>query len=87
MLRTCLDDFEVNGPERKHMYLVYRVMREPFWIFERHFIDHRLPLPVAKAYIYFFLVGLDYLHLECKVVEYFWGEGVVPVGTSYKWVI
>ena len=28
-----------------------------------------LPLPIAKAYIYFLLVGLDYLHSECKVVH------------------
>ncbi|KAL3444933.1 kinase-like domain-containing protein [Aspergillus insuetus] len=47
------DDFEATGPEGKH----------------RRFVDGRLPLPIAKAYIYFLLVGLDYLHSECKVVH------------------
>jgi hypothetical protein len=69
ILRTCLDDFEITGPEGKHMCLVYEPMREPFWIFQRRFVDRKLPLPIAKAYIYFLLVGLDYLHSECGVVH------------------
>jgi serine/threonine protein kinase len=69
ILRTCLEDFKVTGTEGKHVCLVYEPMREPLWIFQRRFVDGRLPLPIAKAYIYFFLVGLDYLHSECKVVH------------------
>jgi len=69
ILRTCLYDFELSGPEGKHMCLVYEPMREPLWILQRRFIDRKLPLPIAKAYIYFLLVGFDYLHSECKVVH------------------
>ncbi|KAF4154528.1 hypothetical protein CNMCM6936_005944 [Aspergillus lentulus] len=69
ILRTCMDDFEVTGPEGKHTCLVYEPMREPLWILQRRFVDRKLPLPIAKAYIYFLLVGLDYLHSECKVVH------------------
>ncbi|RAK95101.1 putative serine/threonine-protein kinase [Aspergillus ibericus CBS 121593] len=69
ILRTCLDDFEVTGPQGKHVCLVYEPMREPLWILQRRFIDRKLPLPIAKAYIYFLLVGLDYLHSECKVIH------------------
>ncbi|GES59032.1 protein kinase [Aspergillus terreus] len=69
ILRTRLDDFEVAGPAGKHMCLVYEPMREPLWILQRRFVDRQLPLPLAKAYIYFLLVGLDYLHTECKVVH------------------
>ena len=69
ILRTCLDNFEVTGPEGKHMCLVYELMRDPFWIFQRRFVDRNVPLPLAKAYIYILLVGLDYLHSECKVVH------------------
>ncbi|CAP99560.1 Pc22g22720 [Penicillium rubens Wisconsin 54-1255] len=69
ILRTCLDSFEVDGPEAKHMCLVYEPMREPLWILQRRFVDRKLPLPIAKAYIYFLLVDLDYLHSECKVVH------------------
>ncbi|KAL4986570.1 protein kinase [Aspergillus falconensis] len=69
ILRTCLDDVEVTGPEGRHMCLVYEPMREPVWILQRRFVDRRIPLPIAKAYIYFLLAGLDYLHSECKVVH------------------
>ncbi|KAL4894936.1 kinase-like domain-containing protein [Aspergillus ambiguus] len=69
ILRTCLDGIEVTGPEGKHMCLVYEPMREPIWIFQRRFVDRKIPLPIAKAYIYFLLAGLDYLHSECKVVH------------------
>ncbi|KKK26138.1 serine/threonine-protein [Aspergillus rambellii] len=69
ILRTCLDDFEVPGPEGKHMCLVYEPMREPLWILQTRFVDRKIPLPIAKAYIYFLLVGLDYLHSECKLVH------------------
>ena len=67
ILRTCLDDFEVTGPEGKHVCLVYEPMREPLWISQRRFVDRKIPLPIAKAYVYFLLAGLDYLHAECKV--------------------
>ncbi|KAE8381159.1 kinase-like domain-containing protein [Aspergillus bertholletiae] len=66
ILRTCLDGFEVSGPEGKHMCLMYEPMREPLWMLQRHFVDRKLPLPIAKAYIYFILAGLDYLYSQCK---------------------
>ena len=69
ILRTCLDAFEVKSAEGKHICLVYEPLREPLWIFQKRFVDRKLPLPIAKAYIYFLLVGLDYLHSECKVVH------------------
>lgn len=59
------------------MCLVYEPMREPLWILQRRFVDRKLPLPIAKAYIYFLLVGLDYLHSECKVVH--GGESLPPI--------
>ncbi|EPS34067.1 hypothetical protein PDE_09029 [Penicillium oxalicum 114-2] len=64
-----MDDFEVSGPEGKHLCLVYEPMREPLWIFQTRFVDRKIPLPIAKAYIYFLLVGLNYLHSECKAVH------------------
>ncbi|KAL2865720.1 putative serine/threonine-protein kinase [Aspergillus lucknowensis] len=69
ILRTCMDDFEITGPKGRHICLVYEPMREPLWILQKRFVDRKLPLPIAKAYIYFLLVGLDYLHSECKVVH------------------
>lgn len=82
ILRTCMDDFEVTGPEGKHTCLVYEPMREPLWILQRRFVDRKLPLPIAKAYIYFLLVGLDYLHSECKVVHT--GECLSQFSSDYS---
>jgi hypothetical protein len=78
ILRTCLDDFEVASREGKHMCLVYEPMREPLWILQKRYLDRQLPLPIAKAYIYFLLVGLDYLHSDCKVVHTGASHGCVP---------
>ncbi|EGD95605.1 CMGC protein kinase [Trichophyton tonsurans CBS 112818] len=69
ILRTCLDAFELIGPKGKHMCLVYEPMREPLWIFQKRFISRQIPLPIAKTYIFFLLVGLDYLHSESKIVH------------------
>ena len=44
-------------------------MREPLWLFQRRFKDEMIPLPIIKAYIYILLVGIDYLHTECKTVH------------------
>ena len=58
-------------------------MREPLWILQRRFVDRKLPLPIAKAYIYFPLVGLEYLHSECRVVHA--GECYVPSPLYLLW--
>jgi serine/threonine protein kinase len=44
-------------------------MREPLWLFQRHFSDGRIPLLIVKAYILFLLAGLNYLHTGCRVVH------------------
>lgn len=69
IIRTFLESFYVDGPEGNHLCLAYETMREPLWILQRRFVDQRLPLSVAKAYILILLAGLDYLHTECKVVH------------------
>ncbi|KAJ6008373.1 hypothetical protein N7540_012349 [Penicillium herquei] len=69
MVRACLDELEVTGPNGKHKCLVYEPMRDPFWLFQDRFVDREIPLPLAKAYMYSILNGLDYLHSECEVVH------------------
>ncbi|KAE8354503.1 kinase-like domain-containing protein [Aspergillus coremiiformis] len=71
LIRTYSKSFEVAGPEdnHNHMCMIYKPMREPLWILQKRFTDHKLPLPLAKAYILFLLAGLDYLHTECGIVH------------------
>ncbi|KAL4998792.1 kinase-like domain-containing protein [Aspergillus recurvatus] len=88
IIRTCLDSFEVTGPDGSHLCLAYEPMREPLWILQKRFVDQRLPLPVAKAYLLILLAGLDYLHSECRLVHTdlkldnilmtFENEGILP---------
>ncbi|KAL2861600.1 kinase-like domain-containing protein [Aspergillus pseudodeflectus] len=69
IIRTCLDSFEVTGPDGSHLCLAYEPMREPLWILQRRFVDQRLPLPIEKAYLLILLAGLDYLQSECRFVH------------------
>ncbi|KAE8402357.1 kinase-like domain-containing protein [Aspergillus pseudonomiae] len=69
VLRTSSESFEITGPEGRHVCFAYEPMREPLWLFQRRFKDEMIPLPTIKAYIYILLVGIDYLHTECKTVH------------------
>ncbi|PGG98867.1 CMGC/SRPK protein kinase [Polytolypa hystricis UAMH7299] len=69
IIRTCVESFEIAGPEGSHLCLAYEPMREPLWLLQRRFTDWSLPLPIVKAYVLMLLAGLDYLHSECKVVH------------------
>ncbi|KAJ5471946.1 serine/threonine-protein kinase, partial [Penicillium diatomitis] len=50
ILRTCLDNFEVTGPEGKH----------------RRFVNPKIPLPITKAYIYSSLLALTIFTQSAK---------------------
>ena len=67
--RHCLESFELKGPDKTHLCLVYEAMREPMSVFQKRFENRRMPLPVAKAYIHLLLLGLQYLHAECRITH------------------
>lgn len=68
-IRACLGQFEFDHNEKKHTGLVYEPMREPMTVFQKRWPDRKIPLAVAKAYIYLLLLAMDYLHTECRVVH------------------
>ncbi|CAG8360929.1 unnamed protein product [Penicillium salamii] len=68
-VRTCLGHFEFNHGEQKHACQIYQPLRETMDIFTKRFPDRKLPLPIAKAYILILLLGIDYLHAECRIVH------------------
>lgn len=69
LFRTSTECFEITGPEGRHLCLAYEPMREPIWLYQRRFRDRIIPIQIVKTYIYFFLVGLDYLHTSCRIVH------------------
>lgn len=62
-------DGVVTGPDGTHICLVYEPMRESLRLFRRHFTDSRFPLPLLKGYLQILLMGLDYLHSECQIIQ------------------
>lgn len=69
LIRTLIDSFEVKGPEGSHSCLVYPPMRESLSVYQQRFDGRKVPLPLIKTYIRTLLMGLDYLHKECRTVH------------------
>ncbi|KAL3435985.1 kinase domain protein [Aspergillus tetrazonus] len=69
VIRTLVDSFELRGPERSHLCLVYPLLREPLAMYQRRFDNGKMPLPLIKTYIRALLTGLEYLHKECRIVH------------------
>ena len=67
--RHCLESFELKGSDTTHLCLVYEAMREPMSVFQKRFENRRMPLPLAKAYIHLLLLGLQYMHAECRLIH------------------
>ncbi len=68
-VRIILDSFKIKGPHGDHLCLVYELMREPLWLFERRCKNGRFMLGLIKLYLRYILMGLDYLHSECHIVH------------------
>ena len=67
--RHFLEIFEFKSSDKTHPFLVYEAMREPMSVFQKRFENRRMPLPVAKAYIQLLLLGLQYLHVDCRLIH------------------
>ncbi|RAH55947.1 kinase domain-containing protein [Aspergillus piperis CBS 112811] len=69
ILRTFIDSFEEKSPNGTHICLAYEPLREPLTLLQGRFINETFPLDIFKAYMKFLLLGLDYLHSECKIIH------------------
>jgi len=74
-VRKLLDSFTLEGQYGTHECLVLEAMREPLWLWQRHFDGSVIPPKVLKPILQMTLTGLDYLHSECRVVH----GGMLPV--------
>ena len=68
-VRLLADSFKISGPHGDHICLVYELMREPLWLFERRCRDSRFTLGLIKGYLRLLLMGLDYLHSESHIIH------------------
>lgn len=68
-MNIILDSFEIRGPHGQHICLVYEPMRETLDFFQSRLPDRRIRLPLVKACIRLMLMGLNYIHSECRMVH------------------
>lgn len=68
-MNIILDSFEIGGPHGQHICLVYEPMRETLAFFRLRFPDRGVSLPIVKACIRLLLMGLNYIHSECRMVH------------------
>ncbi|KAJ5990221.1 hypothetical protein N7522_010428 [Penicillium canescens] len=69
-IRPCYGHFEIPSSEQDpHLCLIYEPQRETMLRFQDHFTGRKIPLPIAKAYITCLLLGVEYLHAECRVIH------------------
>jgi serine/threonine-protein kinase SRPK3 len=68
-IRIPIDGFHLQGPRGDHACLVYELMRETLYHFQRRLPRQRLEMPLFKPYIFLLLQALDYLHTECRLIH------------------
>lgn len=66
---SLLDQFEHEGPNGKHVCMVFEVLGENLLgLIKRH--EHKgIPIAVVKQITRQILLGLDYLHRECGIIH------------------
>ena len=69
LLRTNEGHFEIDGPQGKHLCMLYHPLREPLSTFQRRFENSVIPYPLLKVYLLILLEALDCLHSVCNVVH------------------
>lgn len=68
-LRTVLESFEVQNQSEKHLCLVHAPMRETLSTFQRRIAEGCIPSDLLKPLLRFPLIGLDYLHTICHIIN------------------
>ncbi|KAG6156055.1 hypothetical protein E4U37_000661 [Claviceps purpurea] len=86
-IRTPIDGFDLQGKCGKHSCLVFEPMRETLLEFRQQLPLQRFPLPLFKAYMYFLLQALDYLHTECRLIHTDIKDDNIMVSTLHGSVI
>mmetsp|Transcript_11389 Transcript_11389/g.12506 ORF Transcript_11389/g.12506 Transcript_11389/m.12506 type:complete len:457 (+) Transcript_11389:110-1480(+) len=63
------DSFDIVGPHGKHVCMVFEKLGANMLSLIRLYKYRGLPLPMVKLFTKQILIGLDYLHRECKIIH------------------
>lgn len=64
-----MDHFEFEGPNGKHIGMVFEVMGSNLLKIMKAYDWDGIPLPIARSLAKQLLIGLDYLHRLCNVIH------------------
>lgn len=64
-----LDQFKHEGPNGKHVCLVFEVLGHHLDFQTAKYEDGRLPLKAVRTIVRQLLLGLDFLHRECGIIH------------------
>ena len=66
---SLLDQFEHQGPNGKHVCMVFEVLGENLLGLIKRYEHRGIPMTVVKQITRQILLGLDYLHRECGIIH------------------
>lgn len=64
-----LDNFTHEGPNGKHVCMVFEVLGENLLSMIRRYHHRGIPVRLVQQIIYQVLMGLDYMHRECGIIH------------------
>lgn len=64
-----LDNFTHEGPNGKHVCMVFEVLGENLLSLIRRYHHRGIPVHLVQQIIYQVLMGLDYMHRECGIIH------------------
>ncbi|KAJ3026054.1 UNVERIFIED_CONTAM: serine/threonine protein kinase, CMGC group [Siphonaria sp. JEL0065] len=63
------DWFKVKGPNGSHVTMAFEVLGPNLLTLIRQYQHRGIPIPIVKRIMKQVLMGLDYLHSECKIIH------------------
>ncbi|KAL3468147.1 kinase-like domain-containing protein [Aspergillus heterothallicus] len=68
-VRVVKESFGIQGALDEHLCLVYEPLREPLWLLGKRLGSSGVPSAVLKPFLNTILLGLDFLHSECRIIH------------------
>jgi serine/threonine protein kinase len=64
-----IDSFEHNGPNGKHVCMVFEMLGENLLSVIKKYNYKGIPIPIVKRFTRHICIGLDFLHRHCNIIH------------------